>query len=171
MRVFGLLRARDVRSRAGPVLDVAVPPGTTLISEGELIGTFFVIRAGTATIWRGTSALGSLGPGDCFGEVEPNAPALQQFTVIASSELRFLTFSSLGIERLCSEIPGARERILGYLPSGRTTGALAQGGGVEDRDGAVVGGDPTELAHQAKCAGDRLARGARPARKLILRQR
>jgi hypothetical protein len=41
MRVFGSIRSLDVRSLAGPVLDVNVPAGVHLTQEGHAIGTFF----------------------------------------------------------------------------------------------------------------------------------
>lgn len=175
MRVFGSVRARDVRSLAAPVLNVLVPEGTTLVSEDEELGTFFVIRSGTAKISRAARALGMLDPGDCFGEIDPAAPCPQPFTIVAGSQMRLLAFSSLGIGRLCAAIPGARERILRSLPqpfSGRAAaGALSERGGVEHGDHAMIGGDPPEPAHQSQCPGDRLARGSRPSRKLVLRQR
>jgi Cyclic nucleotide-binding domain len=172
--MFGALREQDVRSLAGPVIGVIVPPDTELVSEGEQIGTFFLIRSGTATLSCDGVAVASLGSNDCFGEADPDAPTAQRFTITAATKLHLLSFSSLGIERLCNEIPGARERIresLAVVASAGSAGALPERGGVQNGDRTVVGGDPAELAHQAQCSGDRLTRGSRPARKLILRQR
>jgi CRP-like cAMP-binding protein len=170
--VFGALRERDVRSLAGPVLDLIAPEGTEVVREGEQIGIFFVIRSGSASVVSGGVPVASLGAGDCFGEPDPYASATQRYTIVASTRLRLVGFSSVGIERLCAEIPGARERILGLLParSAGAAGALPQRGGVKHRDRPVVGRDPAELAHQTQRAGDRLARGSRPARELVLRQ-
>ena len=173
MRAFGHVRARDVRSLASPVLEVVVPAGTRLISEGDEVGTFFVIRAGQAEISRRGQTLGALEGGDCFGECDPAAPSRQPFTVTAGTELRLMAFSSLGIARLCALIPGARESILEHLPSSRASaaGPLAERGGVKHGDRTVVGRDPAELAHQPQCSGNRLARGARPPRELVLSNR
>ena len=172
MRVFGHVRARDVRSLASPVLEVLVPAGTQLMREGDEVGTFFVIRAGSAQISSHGQTRGRLEAGDCFGESDPALPSPQPFTVTAGTELRLLAFSSLGIARLCAAIPGAHENILRYLPcASPTTGALAERGRVEDGDRPMVGRDPAELAHQPQCAGNRLTRGTRPARKLVLRDR
>jgi CRP-like cAMP-binding protein len=117
MRVFGHVRARDVRSLASPVLKVVVAAGTGVISEHDEVGTFFVIRAGTAELSRDGIPVSALGPGDCFGESDPRAPQPQPFTVTATTELTLLTFSAEGIARLCGVIPGARERIRRYLPA------------------------------------------------------
>jgi CRP-like cAMP-binding protein len=117
MRVFGQLRALDVRSLAGPVFEIEVPAGTELVREGEPIGTFFVIRDGAAEESRLGRAIRSLSPGDCFGEADACTGEAQAFSVIATSRLRLLAFSSLGIGQLCAAIPGARERIEASLGS------------------------------------------------------
>jgi CRP/FNR family transcriptional regulator, cyclic AMP receptor protein len=117
MRVFGPVRARDVRSLASPVLEVIIPAGTTLMREGEEIGTFFVIRAGSVELSRGGTPVRALGPGDCFGESNAEEPHRQHFSAVAENEVKLLVFSSEGIARLCAAIPGARENILRYLPA------------------------------------------------------
>ena len=116
MQVFGPIRSLEVRSLAGPVLDVNVPAGVSLMHEGEAIGTFFVIRSGTADVWHADRRLGTLGTGDCFGEIDPASNEPQRISVIASSPMRLLTFSAFGIDRLCATIPEARERIIASLP-------------------------------------------------------
>ena len=116
MQVFGSIRSLDVRSLAGPVLDVSVPAGVQLTREGQAIGTFFVIRSGSAEMWQSERRVGMLGTGDCFGEIDPESHEPQRVSVVASSPMRLLTFSSFGIDCLCSAIPAARERILASLP-------------------------------------------------------
>jgi CRP-like cAMP-binding protein len=101
-----------------------VPSGSVLVHEGRLLGTFFVIRAGTAELWQGGCRTGVLGTGDCFGEVDPMELQPQGYSVIATSPMRVLTFSAYGIGRLCAAIPSVRERLLAYLP-GAATGVHA----------------------------------------------
>jgi CRP-like cAMP-binding protein len=117
MSVFGPVRALDVRSLAGPVVDVEVPAGTELVHDGVPIGTFFVIRSGSAELFRDGHHVGGLGTGDCFGEIDPANTEPQRYAVITSAPTRLLTFSAFGISRLCEAIPGARERILARLPT------------------------------------------------------
>jgi len=112
MKAFGPVRSLDVRSLAGPVVDVQVSAGTQLVREGIEIGTFFVIRSGTAELTQGERNVGTLGSGDCFGEIDAMAPSPQPFGVTASSPMRLLTFSAFGISRLCEAIPGAQERLI-----------------------------------------------------------
>ena len=115
MRVFGDLRSLEARSLAGPALEVQVPAGTELIHEGEQIGTFFVIRSGDAELAADGNAVRTLGPGDCFGEIDPISPERQPFTITAASPMRLLTFSAFGIARLCSAIPAAGPKIIASL--------------------------------------------------------
>jgi CRP-like cAMP-binding protein len=116
MEVFAPVRAMDVRSLAGPALDVQVPSGSVLVHEGRLLGTFFVIRSGTAELWQGGSLVGTLGTGDCFGEIDPMELSPKGYSVIATSPMRVLTFSAYGIGRLCSAIPSVHNRLLASLP-------------------------------------------------------
>jgi CRP-like cAMP-binding protein len=116
MSVFAPVRPLDVRSLAGPVLEVAVPAAARLIEERCVVGTFFVIRSGEAELWQGGRKVWQLGVGDCFGEMDPVAPAPQRYTVIAASPMRVLTFSAFGMGRLCAAMPSLRERIASALP-------------------------------------------------------
>jgi CRP-like cAMP-binding protein len=115
MHVFHDLRTLEAQALAGPVLEVEVPAGTELIRAGQQIGTFYVIRSGHAELTSDGDFARTLRPGDCFGEIDPVSPAGQPFTITASSPLRLLTLSAFGIARLCSAIPGARQRIIASL--------------------------------------------------------
>jgi CRP-like cAMP-binding protein len=92
-----------------------------LIHEGRSVGTFFVIRSGTAELWQGDRRVGTLTTGDCFGEIDPTELEPQRYSVIATSPMRLLTFSAYGIGRLCSALPSVRERLLAYLPGDPTS--------------------------------------------------
>jgi CRP-like cAMP-binding protein len=116
MSVFAPVRSLDVRSLAGPALEVPVAPGAHLIEEHQVTGTFYVVRAGEAELWQGGRKLRLLGVGDCFGEIDPVTPAPQRYTVIAAGSMRVLTFSAFGIGRLCATVPSIQGRILSFLP-------------------------------------------------------
>ena len=116
MAVFAPVRSLDVRSLAGPALEVQVPIGAHLVDERSVVGTFFVIRVGEAELWHDGRTLRRLGAGACFGEIDPEAPAPQRYTVIAATPMRVLTFSAFGIGRLCAAMPSLRERIVEFLP-------------------------------------------------------
>ena len=115
MHVFDDLRSLEAQALAGPVLEVEVPAGTELIRAGQQVGTFYVIRSGHAELTGDGDVARTLRPGDCFGEIDPVSPAGQRFTITATSPLRLLTLSAFGIARVCSAIPGARQRFIASL--------------------------------------------------------
>jgi CRP-like cAMP-binding protein len=145
MSVFAPVRPLDVRSIAGPVLEVTVPPGTHLIDERSVVGTFFVIRAGEAELWQGGRKLWRLQVGDCFGEIDPAAPAPQPYTVIAASPMRVLTFSAFGMGRLCAAMPSLRGRIVAALPA-RPSGAAGPATPGPATEGSATAGPATATA-------------------------
>jgi CRP-like cAMP-binding protein len=102
----------EARSLAGPVVDIDVAPGTELVREGSVIGTFFLVRSGTAQLLVDGHPVGTLGVDDWFGESDPHSRAPQRHTVVAMSRMRVTTFSAFGISRLCDAVPGARKQIL-----------------------------------------------------------
>ena len=115
MSPFGSIRATDVRSLGGPVLDVEVPAGTEVVRQDEIVGTFFVIRSGTGLLLRDGTPVAMLSAGHCFGEIDPLSRQPQGYSVVAATPLKLLTFSSYGIGRLCDALPGVRERLLQTL--------------------------------------------------------
>ena len=149
MQVFGKISAWEVRSFAGPVVEVSVPAGGRLVREGQLIGTFFVIRAGRAELIAGEQKVGELEIGDCFGEIDPAPTCPQSFSVVASTPMRVLTFSAFGISRLCGAIPDARDRILDALPSNADTDTDAEADS-DARNASATGNprSPVELLSQ-----------------------
>ena len=116
MAVFAPVRSLDVRSLAGPALEVDVPAGAHLVDEQNVVGTFYVIRAGEAELWLQGRKVHRIATGDCFGEINPEAPSPQRYTVIAATPMRVLTFSAFGIGRLCAAMPSLRARIVSFLP-------------------------------------------------------
>ncbi len=108
---FEPIRLAEVRSLGGPVLDLEVGAGSELLMQGEPVGTFFVLRSGTALLVQDDAPVSTLGAGDCFGELDPMAPVPQPYGVITASSVRLLAFSSFGIGRLCDVIPGVADRL------------------------------------------------------------
>ena len=116
VNTFNPIRVTDARSLAAPAIDVHVDAGTEVVREGAVIGTFFVIRAGNAELRQGLQRVRSLGPGDCFGEIDPHGWRPQRYGVVASSPLRLLAFSAFGIDRLCEAIPALTAQLARALP-------------------------------------------------------
>lgn len=120
---FDPIRFTEVRSLGGPVLDLEVAAGSELLTEGEPVGTFYVLRGGTALLVRDACPVSTLRSGDCFGELDPLASRPQPYSVITASTVRVLAFSSFGIGRLCDAIPGVGERLRAAIPQAPAVGA------------------------------------------------
>lgn len=120
---FAPIRFTEVRSLGGPVLDLEVTAGTELLTEGQTAGTFFVIRSGTALLVRDGCPVGTVGAGDCFGELSPLSADPQPYGVVTASNVRMLAFSAHGIGRLCDAIPGVGDRLRAAIAQAPETAA------------------------------------------------
>lgn len=116
MQIFAPVRPLDARSLGGPTLEVDVAAGAQIVHEGHFLGTFFVIRRGTAELWQAGRHVRTLRSGECFGEIDQVPSAPQRYSVVAGPDLRVLTFSSMGVSRLCASVPHLRERLEALLP-------------------------------------------------------
>jgi CRP-like cAMP-binding protein len=116
MQVFAPVSSLDARSIAGPTLDISFAAGERIVHEGHPLGTFFVIRTGSAELRRAGRVLRMLGPSECFGEIDPVRVGPYRYSVIASTRMRVLTFSAFGIARLCAAVPSIRGRLESFLP-------------------------------------------------------
>ena len=80
--------------------------GEDVITEGELgAREFFVILKGEAQVTRGGRAVGTLVPGDFFGELALFDPAPRNATVIATTELSLAVLSHASFRAALAEEP------------------------------------------------------------------
>ena len=73
--------------------DLDVPAGTVLCNEGSRGREFFVIIDGEADVTRAGRHIGTLGPGNFFGEVALLGRVNRTATVTAATDLRFFVVS------------------------------------------------------------------------------
>jgi|SRR5581483_1112445 len=89
--LFADLDGRQIRKLAGLCHERTLKPGTTPVQEGTMSGVgFFVVADGQATVSVGGKEVGSLGPGDHFGELALISEAERTATVTATTDLRLL---------------------------------------------------------------------------------
>src|SRR3984957_5416861 len=71
--------------------ETSVSTGKRLVHEGDYSYDLIVIETGTADVIKGGEVIGSLGPGDVFGERGMLSGARRTADVIATSPRRLVT--------------------------------------------------------------------------------
>ena len=89
--------------RAAVKLDAAV--GETLVRQGTVADSFFVIERGRAEVWRDGHSIGDLNSGDFFGEVALIRGGVRNATVTAATQMRLLVFGRRDFERVQRALP------------------------------------------------------------------
>jgi CRP/FNR family transcriptional regulator, cyclic AMP receptor protein len=84
--------------------ETSVSAGKRLVHEGDYSYDLIVIESGTADVIKGGEVIGSLGPGDVFGEMGVLAGAKRMADVIATSPMRLITLSKWDVRRISSEV-------------------------------------------------------------------
>jgi CRP/FNR family transcriptional regulator, cyclic AMP receptor protein len=83
--LFGGLSKRDLRAVAATGREVELAPGESVVHEGLAGADMYVILSGEVEITRGAERLGTLGPGEHFGELSAITGAPRSATVTATS--------------------------------------------------------------------------------------
>ena len=85
--------------------ELEVPPGRELTSEGEFGYSFFLIEDGSCTVEQDGRSLGTLGPGDFFGEVALLVTATRSACVTAETTMRVRAVFDQDFRRVLREHP------------------------------------------------------------------
>jgi len=80
--------------------------GETVIDDGSIGDTLFLVVEGQVAVRKGSRTLAVLGPGDYFGEMALIDDAPRAAAVVALTELRLLCLSRLVFQSLTQEHPG-----------------------------------------------------------------
>ncbi len=84
--------------------ETSVSTGKRLVHEGDYSYDLIVIETGTADVIKGGEVIGSLGPGDVFGEMGMLSGARRMADVIATSPMRLITLSKWDLRRISTEV-------------------------------------------------------------------
>jgi CPA1 family monovalent cation:H+ antiporter len=84
--------------------ETSVTTGKRLVHEGDYSYDLIVIESGTADVIKGGEAVGSLGPGDVFGEMGMLSGGKRSADVIATSSMRLITLSKWDLKRISTEV-------------------------------------------------------------------
>jgi CRP-like cAMP-binding protein len=111
--LFASVPKRRYEEIAGLADEVVVPAGLELTTQGGYALEFFVVVDGTADVFRDGERVGTLGPGDFFGEVGLLETAwLRTATVVATSPMRLLVADRGEFTRMIETFPAVAEPIL-----------------------------------------------------------
>jgi CRP-like cAMP-binding protein len=108
--LFASLRKRELKHFAPLVEEIDVESGRQLVQQGEIAHELFVIQEGTADVSRDGDVIGSLGPGDFFGEIALHDESRRRTSsVVATSPMRLAVLQGhevRAIEREHPEVAG-----------------------------------------------------------------
>jgi CRP-like cAMP-binding protein len=85
--LFSGFSKADLNKLAEETDVVSFPAGTTIVEEGLLGETMFVVTSGEAKVMRGNRRLGTVRPGDFFGEVALLDGAPRSASVVAETPI------------------------------------------------------------------------------------
>jgi CRP-like cAMP-binding protein len=84
--------------------ETSVTTGKRLVHEGDYSYDLIVIDTGTADVIKDGEVVGSLGPGDVFGEIGMLSGGRRTADVIATSSMRLITLSKWDLKRISTEV-------------------------------------------------------------------
>jgi CRP-like cAMP-binding protein len=84
--------------------ETSVSAGKRLVHEGDYSYDLIVIDTGTADVIKGGEVIGSLGPGDVFGEMGMLSANKRTADVVATSAMDLITLSKWDLKRISSEV-------------------------------------------------------------------
>jgi hypothetical protein len=110
--LFAGLSAQQLQLVAEHAVEVDVPSGKELVSDGALAWDFYVIEQGSAEVRRGEKIFRTLGPGDFFGELGVmGSDRRRTASVVSTSPVKALKLTTHQLRTLASEIPDLDARL------------------------------------------------------------
>jgi CRP-like cAMP-binding protein len=92
--------------------ETSVSAGKRLVHEGDYSYDLIVIESGTADVLKGGEVIGTLGPGDVFGEMGMLTGGKRTADVVATSSMRLITLSKWDLKRISGEITDQLQAIV-----------------------------------------------------------
>jgi CRP/FNR family transcriptional regulator, cyclic AMP receptor protein len=102
--LFSSLSDKALRTVSVFSSETAVSAGKRLVHEGDYSYELIVIETGTADVIKGGEVIGSLGPGDVFGEMGMLSGGKRTADVIATSPMKLVTLSKWDLKRISTEV-------------------------------------------------------------------
>ena len=109
---FSALSKKQLERLAGDTDVVSFAPAQIVVQEGMLGETMFVVLSGEAKVLKGKRRLGSIRPGDPFGEIAVLDGSPRSATVIAETPLTAIRLFRRTLLRLLEAEPQITMKIL-----------------------------------------------------------
>jgi CRP-like cAMP-binding protein len=103
--LFAELDDEERAEVAGCVHEKRVEAGETLATRGDNAYELFVIEDGEAEVRRGDEVIGTLRPGDFFGEIGLLATGTRTSTIVATTPMRLIVMFSREYKRIADRMP------------------------------------------------------------------
>ncbi len=113
--LFAGFTKRDLNRLAEETDVLSFSPGTTVVEEGLLGETMFVILSGEARVLKGNRRLGTVRPGDFFGEVALLDGAPRSASVVAETPLEAIRLYRRTLLKVLQAEPQMALKILDSL--------------------------------------------------------
>jgi CRP/FNR family cyclic AMP-dependent transcriptional regulator len=110
--LFSDLPKRALQRLAKEADELAFQPGEHLVDEGLLGETLFVVMQGQAKVTRRGRRVGSVVPGDFFGELSTIDGGPRTATIVAETPMRVLRLFRATLRKLLDEEPQLAVKIL-----------------------------------------------------------
>jgi CRP-like cAMP-binding protein len=102
--LFSSLSEKALETVSVFATETSVSAGKRLVHEGDYSYDLIVIEEGTADVIKGGEVIGSLGPGDVFGEMGMLSGGRRTADVVATAPMRLITLSKWDLKRISGEV-------------------------------------------------------------------
>lgn len=117
LELFSDVSKADLRRVAAVAEERVVPAGETLIEQGAVGRTAYLVLEGEATIRRGTRTVNTVGPGAMVGELALLDKGPRSAYVIARTDLLVAEIHARDFGRVLDEVPALTRKLLASLAS------------------------------------------------------
>jgi CRP-like cAMP-binding protein len=110
--LFSSLSDKALNTVAVFATETSVSSGKLLVHEGDYSYDLIVIDTGTADVIKDGEVIGSLGPGDIFGEMGVLAGEKRMADVVATAPMHLITLSKWDLKRISAEVGDQLQSLL-----------------------------------------------------------
>ncbi len=110
--LFSSLSDKALNTVAVFATETSVSAGKRLVHEGDYSYDLIVVETGTADVIKDGAVIGSLGPGDVFGEMGMLSGGKRTADVVATSPMRLITLSKWDLRRIESEVSEQLQKLI-----------------------------------------------------------